>query len=273
MKRVLIFKAIVFLLIANTSFAQNILSKNISLEITRQRLDDVLEIISNKGDFYFSYSSGTIKKDSLVSISVRNKPVKEVLTQLFNTAYEFKESGNYVIIRRAPIRMTIVTNKAVVEDKAYAVSGYVYNELSGYAIHEASVYEKKQLASALTNEAGYFKLKLKSSKASFATLTISKEFYSDTSVTIEPRQNQEVTITLMPVERENERVIITPQDILLSDSVKLAAPSIPGPLFYSIANDSGKVEKTGMGRFLLSAKQKAQSLNLNKFFTGGKTKI
>lgn len=268
MKRVLIIKAIVFLLLINESSAQHILNKIISIDITKQRLDDVLEIMSNKGDFYFSYSSGIIKRDSLISINVRNKPVIDILSQLFNTTYEFKESGNYLIIRKAPIRMTLVTNKAVVEDKIYSVSGYVYNEISGSAIYEATVYEKKQLSSAMTNEDGYFKLKLKSSKASIATLSVSKEFYSDTSVNIEPRHNQEITITLMPVERENERVIITPQDILLPDSVKLVVPALPNPISFNIvSNDTGIVEKTGMGRFLLSAKQKVQSLNLNNFFT------
>jgi len=158
--------SIVFLVagISISCFGQVILSKSVTLDVNRQRLDNVLEILSNKGDFYFSYNSKIVKKDSLVSLSVRNKTVRETLGLLFNNTYEFVESGNYVIIRKAPIRMTMVTNKAVVEDKVYAVSGYVFDEQSGVAINEASVYEKKQLASALTNDAGYFKLKLKSSK-------------------------------------------------------------------------------------------------------------
>src|SRR5215471_15209730 len=150
---------IVFLIgISFSCFAQNLLSKSISLDVNRQRLDNVLEILSNKGDFYFSYNSKIVKKDSLVSLSVRNKTVKEILGVLFNNTYEFKESGNYVIIRKAPIRMTMVTNKVAVEEKVYAVSGYVFDEQSGVAINAASVYEKKQLVSALTDNTGFFKL-------------------------------------------------------------------------------------------------------------------
>src|SRR5215510_3339813 len=123
---------IVFLVtgITVSCFGQNLLSKSISLDVNRQRLDNVLEILSNKGDFYFSYNSKIVKKDSLVSLSVRNKTVGETLRLLFNSSYEFVESGNYVIIRKAPIRMTMVTNKAAVEDKVYAVSGYVFDEQS-----------------------------------------------------------------------------------------------------------------------------------------------
>ncbi len=254
--------------ISISSFGQGLLSKSISLDVNRQRLDNVLEILSNKGDFYFSYSSHIIKKDSLVSLSARNKSVKEILALLFNTTFEFKESGKYVIIRKAPIRMTIVTNKAVVVEKVYSVSGYVYDDQSGLAINEASVYEKKLLAAALTNNEGYFKLKLKSSKASTAILNISKEFYEDTSIIIEPRHSQELTITMMPVEREEDKVIIAPEDYLVPDSVRkeLAIDTIVKKAVVSAA-DSAKVERTGMGRFLLSTKQKIQSVNLRKFFT------
>jgi hypothetical protein len=244
--------------------AQDLLSKNISLEVNRQRLDDVLEILSNKGDFYFSYNSKIVNKDSLVTLSVRNKTLKEILNLLFNNTYEFKQSGNYVIIRKAPIRMTMITKKAVEEEKTYSVSGYVFDEQSGVAVNEASVYEKRQLVSALTNGDGYFKLKLKSSKTSTVTLFISKEFYEDTSIVIEPRHSQELTITMIPVEKPEDKVTITPQDYLLPDSVKSTPDTVStttSPLL-----DSAKVERTGMGRFLLSSKQKVQSLNLKNFF-------
>lgn len=196
--------------------AQNLLSRNVpQLNVSRQRLDNVLEILSNKGDFYFSYSSSVVKKDSIVSLNISNKTVREVLNLLFNNTYEFRESGSYIIIRKAPIRIIMVTSKAVAEEKQYAVSGYVYDEQSGTGINEATIYEKKLLASTLTDDKGYFKLRLKSGKASSAELTISKEFYSDTTVLIEPRHNQELSITLMPLENTAENITISPQDLLL----------------------------------------------------------
>ncbi len=248
--------------------AQNLLSKNISLDINRQRLDNVLEILSNKGNFYFSYNSNVVKKDSIVSFAVRNKSVKEILDILFNQSFEFKESGNYIIIRKAPIRMMMITNKGKLEEKVYSVSGFVYDEQSGYAISEASVYEKKLLYSALTNNEGFFKIKLKSSKASKAELTISKEFYEDTTVIIEPHHNQQLTITMVPFESIENTVVISPDDYLVKDSVKEQADvdtAVKTPIKTIL--DSIKVERTGLGRFLLSGKQKIQSLNLKKFFT------
>jgi len=257
---------ILFIFISSASYGQAILQKNISLDVNRQRLDNVLEILSNKGDFYFSYNSNIVKKDSLVSFRASNKTVKEILTQLFNNTYEFKESGNYIIIRKAPIRMTLVTQKGVTEEKIYSVSGFVYDEQSGAAINEASIYEKKMLASALTNEEGYFKIKLKSSKSSTAELTVSKEFYEDTTIKIQPRVDQQLSITMMPVEIPGNNVVIKPEDYLTPDSVQVitdttAAEQLP------VTTDSIKVQQTGVGRFLLSGKQKVQSLNLKNFFT------
>jgi len=266
MKFITVFTLVIFSLFINAAtYGQAILQKNISLDINNQRLDNVLEILSNKGDFYFSYNSSIIKKDSLVSFRASNKTVKEILSILFNTTYEFKESGNYIIIRKAPIRMTLVTQKGVTEEKIYSVSGFVYDEQSGVAINEASIYEKTILASAMTNTEGFFKIKLKSSKTSTAELTVSKEYYEDTTIKIQPRYNQEVSITMMPIELPGSTEVITPEDYLTPDSLKVIADTTENTK-PPVITDSVKVQETGIGRFLLSGKQKIQSLNLKNFF-------
>ena len=266
MKFITVFSLIIFSLFINAgTYGQAILQKNISLDVNNQRLDNVLEILSNKGDFYFSYNSSIIKKDSLVSFRASNKTVKEILSLLFNTTYEFRESGNYIIIRKAPIRMTLVTQKGMTEERIYSVSGYVYDEQSGAAINEASIYEKTILASAMTNTEGFFKIKLKSGKTSTAELTVSKEFYEDTTIKIQPRYEQEVSITMMPIEMPGSTEVITPEDYLAPDSLKVITDTTENAK-PTVTSDSVKVQETGIGRFLLSGKQKIQSLNLKNFF-------
>jgi hypothetical protein len=260
--------ALVFmLLVCCITSAQTILNKNLSINVSRQRMDDVLEIISNKGNFYFSYNSSIIRKDSLVSLSANNKTVKEILDQLFPSGYEYKESGNYLIIRRAPIRITLVTSKAVTEDKFYSVSGYVLDDETGFMLPNASIYEKTLLTSALTNQNGYFKLRLKS-KSKTAALTVSKEFYEDTTVTIEPRYDQQISIAIMPVSSEDRITIVRPEDYFLPDSLQVTVQKDQTATTYTYVRvDSGTVEKTGFGKFLLSSKQRMQTVNLKKFFT------
>lgn len=247
-------------------YGQSLLNRNISIEVNRQRLDNVLEILSNKGNFYFSYNSNIISNDSLITLTAYNKTVKQVLDFLFKGGLEYKESGNYIIIRRAPLRLSLITSQAITEDKTYVVSGYVLDEQSGEKIREASIYEKQRLVSAITDEQGYFRLRLKN-KSGKAALTVSKEFYQDTTVTIQPMLNQQVTITIMPVEFKGKLVTVSPTDYLLPDSIAIDV-EIDSTItrYIYLKSDSMKVEKTAVGNFLLSSRQKMQSLNLKKFF-------
>ena len=161
--------------------------------------------------------------------------------------------------------MTLVTQKGVTEEKIYSVSGYVYDEQSGAAINEASIYEKTILASAMSNEEGFFKIKLKSSRSGTAELTVSKEFYEDTTVKIQPRFDQQLSITMMPVELPGSTEVITPEDYLTPDSLKVITDTTQAAN-SPVITDSIKVQQTGVGKFLISGKQKIQSLNLKNFF-------
>jgi hypothetical protein len=246
--------------------AQGILDKVISVQFSNEKLENVLEIISNKGNFYFSYNSNIIKRDSLVSLTAYNKSVKQVLDFLFNDRYEYKESSNYIIIRRAPVTLSLITNQAITEDKIYTVSGYVLDDESGERVSNASIYEKQRLVSTLTNEEGYFKLRLKS-KSGTAALTVSKQFYQDTTVIIRPNYNQQVRITILPVEFTGKMITVSPEDYLIPDSITIEVEVDASVTRYLyLKADSIKVEKTAVGNFLLSTAQQVQTINLKSFF-------
>lgn len=250
------------------SLAQSVLNRNINISINRQPIPEVLEIISNQANFYFSYNSNIIPKDSLVSISPGIKTVKTVLDQLFPSGFEFRESGNYLIIRRSPLKLTLVTEQNLTNDNYYQVSGFVRDDQTGEKIVDASVYEKQRLASAITNSNGYFKMKLKS-RYRTAAISVSKEYYQDTTVSIQTGVNQQIAITLSPATISGATVIIGPGARIAPDSIFI---SIPQPdstdLIYLYKKmDSVRVQRTSMGKFLLSSRLKLQSINLSKFFT------
>ncbi len=247
--------------------AQNLINRNISLEVTSQRLDHVLEIISNKGNFYFSYNSNILRRDSLVSLKVNDVSVGRVLTLILGEGFEFRESGNYIIIRRAPIRLQLVTSSERSDDKFYVISGYVIDDQTGEKIADASVYEKEQLSVASTGANGHFRLKLKN-KYKQAAISVSKEYYEDTTVIIESRYNQTVTIPLVPAELTESTILVGPVGFPAPDSIQLDMP-IGDDLYWRYTyrkTDSAIVEKTAVGKWLVSSKQQLQSINLKKFF-------
>lgn len=262
MKRIIIF-TLLLAAVLNVRAESN-LAKIISINVVRQRMVSVLEQISNKGNFYFSYNSNLVKRDSLVTMQAANKKVKEILDQLFNNRFEYRESGNYVIIRPKPVSVTIVTKPVPAAEKFYTINGYVLDGLNGTKLPEASIYEKSQLIGSLSDYSGFFNIKLKS-KFSNAALTVSKEFYRDTTVLVNPKVNGEITVTLFPNVKND--VVVAPGDFLLPDSVKeenrvdsLSQPPSP-------ADSAGKIETRFLGRWFVSAGQKVQSLNLGDWFT------
>ncbi|HSC53576.1 MAG TPA: STN and carboxypeptidase regulatory-like domain-containing protein [Phnomibacter sp.] len=242
--------------------AQSNLSKTVSINMNRQPLADVLEIISNQGNFYFSYNSAFVRRDSLVSISASGKTVQQVLLQLFNSQYEFKESGNYVIIKRKPLQLTIVTKPVTVADKYYAVNGYILDADNGVKLSDASVYEKDQLVSTLSNSSGYFNLRLKA-KYPQAALTVSKELYEDTTVLVNAAQKAELNISIVPLNFYD--VVISPEDYFLPDST-VAQKQLDTSAIRAYRIDTAEVDKRWFTRFFVSNKTQKQSGNIGNWF-------
>ncbi|MGN7822449.1 LA_2272 family surface repeat-containing protein [Chitinophaga sp. 22536] len=208
--------------------AQGLLNKTVTVEARKQKLSEVLNIISRQGGFYFSYISNILPQDSLVSISVKNKTVRQTLDQLLDGEYLYKESGNYIILfKKSP------------GQNYYQITGFVTDSKTGQRVPNASVYERQQLISTLTNNDGYFRLRLRD-KTPTAAISISKDLYTDTSVTVHGGQDQEVAVNISPV------------------SYQLRVVEITG--------HNTKVEKTWWGRTILSSRQKMQSLNIGSFF-------
>jgi len=222
-------------LFSKAAIAQNYLSSLITINAREQKLGEVLERISSIGGFYFSYSSSAIPKDSLVNVSVNQESVEKILNQLLKGDYEYKEAPNYIILRLAPNRLQLVSEENQDFNEIQNISGYVIDDQTGKRIPNASVYEKRLLISTLTDQDGYFNLKFKHSVKSIS-LTISKEYYRDTTV-----------VLLAPV-------------LVTSD---------PGKNYsygYRPKDERLDVERTAIARFLVSSKQKLQSLNLGGFF-------
>ncbi|MDO6432317.1 STN and carboxypeptidase regulatory-like domain-containing protein [Flavitalea sp. BT771] len=251
-----------FLFIASSLHSQSVLDKQLSVEFRQQRLDKALEVLSHNGNFYFSYNSSLLKRDSLVTLSAQNKTVRQILDLLFRGSIEYKENGNYIILRKAPPKLSATLIRTDPGNDRYIVSGVILDENTGETISQASVYDKHGLIATLTNEDGSFTVRLKN-RPGPAALTVSKEFYEDTTVKIEPGANQKITVSISPLSFSRKMVTISPDGYLPSDSIRV---ELDGNSVY-MRKDPIRVEMTGWGRLLLSSRLKIQSINLRKYFT------
>jgi len=224
-------------------FAQPVLNRNITMNVSSQRLGSVLQMMEDRGKFNFSYNSNLIPKDSLVTMHVANETVKGALDKLLSNRFEYREAENFVILRYAPSQLSLVTEKFLNENQESNISGYIVNEHSGQKLANASVYSKRTLESAITDASGHFEIKVKNENQP-VTLTVSKENYKDT------------TITFL-------------SDVKVYDESKNRGNSNNkgNKPFRYLINDSSKLENSALGRLFISSKQKIQSINLGGLIT------
>lgn len=216
------------MLVQMTVYAQGHLEKRITVDIKKQKLSDALTTIGKLGGFSFSYASNSIKRDSIVTFKVLNKTVRQVLDTLLGGDMKYLEVERYVVIQPDE------------KEKWYTISGRVMDGQTGSGLPDATVFERNQLASALTDGNGYYRLHLKDrEKFRNPEITVMKGFYSDTSLTLLKGYDQEIDLT------------IRPETYVLPDLV---------------VTQKNTGEKAWYNKWLVSAKLKTQSINLKKFF-------
>jgi len=222
---------VVFFCGSYAGYAQSPLNKTVTVDADRQPLAVVLDNISMQGRFHFSYVKEFIHDDSLVTIHVSNRSVKQVLDILFQGNFQFREIGDQIIIQPGTSS----------KEKWFVVSGHVKDAVTGSPINNASVYERMQLISTMTNEQGYYRIRLREKEKTAAMLTVSKDLYRDTIMLILSGRDQELDASIKP-----------------APPIQLGVVDI---------NKYTHVEQTMFGRFFLSSRQRMQSLNLSDFFT------
>lgn len=210
------------------------LLKTMTIKFEQQKLGQVLADLGSKGGFVFSYNGKSFNADSLVTLMVDHQPVWKILDQLFKGRADYKVHENYIILRLAFLKLAIYPENITADENSYAISGYVKDENTGRVVKQASVYDKKLLQSALTDNKGYFRIRFKG-KHDFVLLTVSKELYRDTMM------------------------------VFLQD-VKIApAGYSPGPA-EKVTAARHVMNRLGISKFFLSSRQRIQNLNIPDFF-------
>ncbi|MDN5286674.1 MAG: carboxypeptidase-like regulatory protein [Mucilaginibacter sp.] len=239
---ILLFIPIVF---CTKLYAQGNLMKEVSIgEIKQQPMSSVLDKIASKGNFYFAYNNKTIPADSIVSVSGYRGTLFSLLDKLLGDTYEFKEVPGYIVLRHAPNRLFITAEVEKDQGKQTLVKGHINNVANQRYVARASVYEKNLLISTLTDDNGYFELKLKNWTGSIL-LTVSKENYRDTSLYVLPEVN------IDSKHNNNKKYKYYPDE----------------------GSGSDGVQHSRFARFFIGSKQLVQGLNLGNFFASSPYQI
>lgn len=247
-----------------------ILERKISLSISNETIPYILGEISQQAGFTFSYNPNIISTTSKTSIDIQNKSVRQVLNSLFNGTVKYKEKGKYLILQRNDLA------KGEKSDKI--VEGYLYDSQTGEKLTEATVYNKEQKVSAITNEYGYFKLEVPAEKAE-TELRVSKVGYTDTLISpvklsdnylnVEVSMNESKKVDealIMPVETSTERKVNLPE-WLIANNLLVNSRNISDTLFQKF--QFSVLPFISTNRFLSGNTVNDYSLNMTIGFTQG----
>lgn len=131
-----------------------ILERTISVSATGEKTVSVLNRIAQEGKFSFSYNASIISPEQVTTVEATNKTVREALNEIFKGTINYKEKNNHLILTKAPAKSVNSATTVVV------ISGYVEDAETKEKVPDASVYDKESVTAVVTDEYGYFRMKL-----------------------------------------------------------------------------------------------------------------
>lgn len=268
--------ALFFLFITSFSFSQTpILERPISLKINNEKISNILEIIAKQGNFSFSYNSEILDGNTRINVWVVDKPVREVLNQIFKGSLTFKVSKNYIILQKPEPEKT---------KKSIIISGYVFDIETDKPLGKVSIYDRKSLLSSVTNQYGFYRIKLIINNLPIK-LEVSKPGYYQEEIIIKSDKNTYLNIglnsyrkkenfvnsiednsmekmdsirTLNPVSQK-EIIINQPQYPDITDEILFPSSTITDSTLYENSFDKFKKK---LGKVLVNRSQRVNAQNV-----------
>ena len=211
LKTLLVMKLTVILIL--TTFlqinARSIAQNYITLSEKKAPLKNVLKEIKRQSGVAFFYDEALIKKSNPVDINVKNVPLKEALTMIFQNqalAYEIISNKIITIKEREPQQIKNVTPVQIAPVQIAPVdiiTGMVTDE-KGVALQGASVRAKGSDKGATTNADGKFRLVVKESDK---VLIVSFTGYAPSEVALGHQTDFTVKLTALVAQLEDIVVI------------------------------------------------------------------
>ncbi|CAG5004817.1 hypothetical protein DYBT9275_03454 [Dyadobacter sp. CECT 9275] len=221
-----------FILTFQKARGQQLIEKRISISINNEPLDKVLQKIAELGGFSFSYSPDAIDISKRVSIQASNESIREILTEIFKGKVIFKERRRYIILQKNSVQ------EEEAKPENFQLNGYIINKKTGERLPNASIFESVTLASAISNEYGYYKIRLPAAPSSIR-LEVRKEDFIGISFPVTNRKDTYLPIALLP---DTLRPIpgTSPKIIRRTDSLhhKVAVPQYQAPFYTVTENDT-----------------------------------
>lgn len=175
--------------------AQSPLDERYDFTADNLELPDAISQLSSSTGVNISFSGSFFDPDRRVNLNLKDTPLREILSAMLEGhGIDFKLSGKKVVLyrRKGPL----------------SLSGFLIDSESGEALVAATIQALEAKTGILSNEYGYFNLRLPPGQYS---LLISRLGYEKTELTVDLQQNKEVRLEIKPNLRL-EDVVISPEE-------------------------------------------------------------
>jgi hypothetical protein len=216
------------------------LERVITVKAQNMPTESVLEQIADQGDVEFSYSPQVVDPQKKVNVNVENKTIREALDVIFQGNIKVKSRSNYLILTKKPETNT---------SKKITLTGYISDAHNQKKIPQTSIYEVSSLSSALSNQYGYYEIKLTTTQNTLV-LTFQKENYQPQTLTVNAKENTLLNVSLVPLPQKTKITPIKP-----IDSLRVSHP-----------DSLSRIDTNSLVLFLIPASQRAHSRNLKENF-------
>jgi hypothetical protein len=108
--------------------AGDVLTRPINVSFYQTPIKEAMTQIAQKGGFEWSYNANILDANKKVTLISKNKTIGETLHALFGTEYTFKQSGNYLILKK-------------VKKPQERMIGYISDPKTGQKLSNVTVYD------------------------------------------------------------------------------------------------------------------------------------
>lgn len=203
-KLLLIMKITVFLffcglvdLIAEPVFSQN---TKISLSMHDASIESVLNKIEESSEFYFLFNQKLIDVDRKVDISAENKPIKDILSEIFEDDVKFIVSDRQIVL--TPNQQTSSGLKELLQQQT--ITGRVTDASTGESMPGVNIVVKGTAIGTITDIEGRYSFNLTDPNS-----IIQVSFIGYTPIEIAVAGRQTVDIQMAPSIASLDEVVVT----------------------------------------------------------------
>ena len=149
-----------FMSLLSFTYAPNAQNSKISLNVKDKSIKEVISIIEQKTDFYFTYNPQEINVEKKVNLNVKDESVSRLLNFLFNNTAGYTIEGKHIVLYKAGDKKQMPDKQETKQSRK--VTGTIQDE-KGEPLIGATVIVKDTHLGTITDVDGSFEVEVSGS--------------------------------------------------------------------------------------------------------------